>query len=88
MISEKKIEFLKQEGRRYIVGTPRSQLKAYQQELLEGSWEEVHEGLEVQLCPTPTPMSSDTPESIEEPTELLSFPVCGGLHHRYERIAA
>ena len=53
MISEKKIEFLKQEGRRYIVGTPRSQLKAYQQELLEGSWEEVHEGLEVQLCPTP-----------------------------------
>jgi len=53
MISEKNIEFLKQEGRRYIVGTPRSQLKAYQQELLEGSWEEVHEGLEVQLCPTP-----------------------------------
>ena len=53
MISEKKIEFLKQEGRRYIVGTPRSQLKAYQQELLEGGWEEVHEGLEVQLCRPP-----------------------------------
>ena len=35
-----------------------------------------------------TPMGSDTPESIEEPTELISFPVCGGLHHRYERMAA
>jgi putative transposase len=35
-----------------------------------------------------TPMGSDTPASIEEPADLISFPVCGGLHHRYERIAA
>jgi len=35
-----------------------------------------------------TPMGSDTPASIEESADLISFPVCGGLHHRYERIAA
>ena len=35
-----------------------------------------------------TPIGSEQPALIEGPTELLSFPVCGGLHHRYERMAA
>ena len=35
-----------------------------------------------------TPSGSKQPASIEGPTELLSFPVCGGLHHRYELMAA
>ena len=25
---------------------------------------------------------------IDAPSKLVSFPVCGGLHHRYERLAA
>lgn len=35
-----------------------------------------------------TPIASDKPKSIEGPSRLISFPVCGGLHHRYERVAA
>jgi transposase len=47
------VEFLKQGQRRYIVGTPKSMLKKYEQELLSKDWHEVHEGLEVRLCPAP-----------------------------------
>jgi transposase len=53
MVSEENVEFLKQGGRRYIVGTPKSMLKRYERELLAQDWCTVHEGLEVRLCPAP-----------------------------------
>lgn len=53
MVSEENVEFLKQGQRRYIVGTPKSMLKKYEQELLSKDWHQVHEGLEVRLCPAP-----------------------------------
>jgi transposase len=53
MLSAANLQFLQQQQRRYIVGTPRNQLKAFQQQLLEGQWRQVREGVEVQLCPAP-----------------------------------
>jgi DDE family transposase len=53
MTSEDNVEFLKQGGRRYILGTPKSMLKRFEQELLSQEWKQVHEGLEVRLCPAP-----------------------------------
>jgi transposase len=53
MISEDNVEFLKQEGRRYIVGTPKGMLKRFERELPSADWKQVHEGLEVRLCPAP-----------------------------------
>ena len=50
MVSEKNFRFLKSGGRRYIVGTPRSQLKRFEKELLTDDWQKVFEGLEVKLC--------------------------------------
>lgn len=50
MVSEENIKFLKSGGRRYIVGTPRSQLKQFEKELLTDDWQKVYEGLEVKLC--------------------------------------
>jgi transposase InsO family protein len=35
-----------------------------------------------------TPIASEKPKLIEGPSRLIAFPVCGGLHHRYERVAA
>ena len=35
-----------------------------------------------------TPISTKKPEGVDESIKLISFPVCGGLHHRYERVAA
>jgi len=35
-----------------------------------------------------TPLSQEQPVQIDGPSKLIAFPVCGGLHHRYERVAA
>lgn len=53
MVSAENIEYLKQEGRRYIVGTPKTMLKRFERELLAEEWKQVHEGLEVRFCPAP-----------------------------------
>lgn len=53
LVSEENIEFLKQGGRRYIVGTPKSQLKRFAQPLLAPDWREIREGLEVKWCACP-----------------------------------
>ena len=50
MMSKKNIEFLKQDKRRYIVGTPKSALKKFEQELLREDWQSIRDGLEVKLC--------------------------------------
>jgi transposase len=53
MVSEDNVTYLRKGGRRYIVGTPKSQLRKYEQELLSQDWQQVHEGLQVRLCPAP-----------------------------------
>lgn len=53
MISEENLEYLRSGGRRYIVGTPKSQLKRFELELLREDWQQVRQGLEVKLCPSP-----------------------------------
>jgi len=53
MVSEKNIDFLKQDNRRYIIGTPKSLLKKFERELLSENWQQVHEGLEVKKCASP-----------------------------------
>jgi len=50
MVSEENIEFMKKRGARYIVGTPKSMLRKFEQELLAKGWEEVHPGVEVKSC--------------------------------------
>jgi transposase len=50
MISKKTIEFLGAEGRQYIVGSTRSQLRQFQEELSSSEgWETILEGLAVKL---------------------------------------
>ncbi len=53
------MEFLKQGGRRYIVATPKGMLKQFEQEIVQGDWAVIREGLEVKLCPSP-----DGPETF------------------------
>jgi transposase len=54
MVSADNIAFLKQSGRRYIVGTPKSMLKQFERQLLAEDWHTIRDGLEVKLCPSPT----------------------------------
>jgi transposase len=53
MASEDNLAFLREEGRRYLLGTPKSALKRFEQDLLSPDWKQVHEGLEVRLCAAP-----------------------------------
>ena len=54
MASVENLELLAEGERRYIIGTPRKTLKRFEQELLSKDWKQVHEGLEVKLCPSPS----------------------------------
>jgi len=53
MVSEENLEYLRSEGKRYIVGTPKGQLKRFEQQILMEDWQQVRKGVEVKLCPSP-----------------------------------
>jgi transposase len=54
MVSEDNLEWLRQEGRKYLVGTPKSDLKKWQHRIVETQgWSEIREGIEVKLCTGP-----------------------------------
>lgn len=50
MVSEDNLQFMRERGAHYLVGTPRSMLRNFEQELLEKDWQEVQHGVEVKLC--------------------------------------
>ena len=53
MVSEDNIAFLREGGRKYILGTPKSMLRQFEQELVSEDWQKVQKGLEVKCCPGP-----------------------------------
>jgi transposase len=54
MVSEGNIDFLRERRARYLVGTPKSQLKAFEAQLLEDNdWSQVQAGVEVKLLAHP-----------------------------------
>src|SRR5450631_3214206 len=53
MISAANLKWLPERGSRYIVGTPKGELKKFEQELLKGTWQEIREGLDVRTVSGP-----------------------------------
>jgi transposase len=53
MVSEKNLEFMRKIGAHYLVGTPKSMLKKYEQRFLDQSWEEVQPGVDIKICRSP-----------------------------------
>jgi transposase len=53
MVSEDNLEQLRECNASYLVGTPKSMLKAFEQRLLEQDWEQLEPGVEVKLCAAP-----------------------------------
>ena len=51
VVSEANLERLRQRGAQYVVGTPRSQLKRYEEKLLSGDWQQISKAVRVQLLP-------------------------------------
>lgn len=55
MVSEENLEFLRARRAHYLVGTPKAQLRRYEQALVEEeNWQEVEPGIEVKVLPHPT----------------------------------
>lgn len=54
MASAENIAWLTQTGRRYIIGTPKSEMKKWAPQLADKTkWREIREGIEVQICSSP-----------------------------------
>ena len=53
MISEDNLAFLREGGRRYIVGTPKGMLRQFERELVGQDWQSVRDGLAVKLVTSP-----------------------------------
>jgi transposase len=53
IVSESNLEFLRERGGRYLVGTPKKELRKFEKELIDRDWREVREGIEVKLLPSP-----------------------------------
>lgn len=51
IVSDDNLELLRQRGAHYLVGTPQSQLKAYEQQLLDGAGQKISDQVQVQLLP-------------------------------------
>lgn len=53
MVSEENLKFLRERQRQYIVGTPKSLLRKFEQHLTEPNWTQAQDGVEVKLVPAP-----------------------------------
>lgn len=53
MVSEANLEWLRERGSAYIVGTPKGMLKQFEKHLLDHEWEQVHPDVEVRLAESP-----------------------------------
>ena len=53
MVSEENLKFLRERGGQYLVGTPKSMLREFEQHLTEQDWTQAQAGVEVKLVPAP-----------------------------------
>jgi transposase len=54
MVSEDNLQWLRDGDRKYLVGTPRSEMRKWERELLDQrGWDQVRDGLEVKICEGP-----------------------------------
>ena len=53
IVSEENLQAIRQRGGQYLVGTPRSQMKQFEQELLKDDWTQVRPDVEVKKVPIP-----------------------------------
>ena len=88
MVSEDNLKFLRQRGASYIVGTPKGQLRKFEQTFLEEKdWTKVQPGVEVKLAPHPDG-GSDRGNEGEDDSEGKDQYVIARSKDRREKEAA
>jgi hypothetical protein len=53
MVSKDNLEFLRDRGAKYIVGTPKAMLRQFERHLADQNWVVAQEGVDVKLVPSP-----------------------------------
>ena len=53
MVSESNLDYIKAQGCRYLVGTPKASLRGFESHITAEGWKQVHEGVDVKLVPCP-----------------------------------
>ena len=54
MASEENLKWLREGGRRYVIGAVRSDLRRFEQKIVEAKdWQRIRDDIEVKLCPSP-----------------------------------
>jgi transposase len=94
MTSAENIAWLQETGRRYLIGTPRSELKKWSRAIAEaGDWKMVRDGVEVKLCQGPEGnetfllcRSAERREKERGMHELFMTRIEAGLHKLGRRI--
>jgi len=89
MVSDDNIDFLREGGRRYVVGTPKSMLKKFEAELLKDDWNKIRDGLEVKLCSRPLnndEVADADKDSVEEDKETFILCRSRDQSHKEEAI--
>jgi transposase len=77
MVSEAHLQWLRERGSRYIVGTPKNQLRAHERQLLGGEWSAIREGLQVQLVRGTDADSSTTDGTADaNPDDVETYILC------------
>jgi transposase len=76
MVSYDRIKFLRDGGRHYIIGTPKSMLKKFEQEILKEDWHSLRDGLEVKIVPWPKDDDEDGEATSEADASPEKFILC------------
>lgn len=79
MVSEKNRKFLRDREGLYLLGTPRSMLRKFQEHLIRKGWQEVPAGVEVKRVPGP-----DGPETFVLARSADGRQKEGAIHRRFE----
>lgn len=95
MVSEENLEWLRERGTAYLVGTPKGMLKQFEKHLLDLSWEQVHPDVEVKLAESPEYQneifivcrSASRREKEKAMTQLFSGRIEKGLQKLHEAIS-
>jgi transposase len=74
MVSEVNLKFLRDSGRRYIIGAAKSMLKKFERQILQGAWHQIRDGLEVKFVELPVDSSEaagSADKSTSPPVEVF-----------------
>jgi transposase len=82
MTSASNIEWLQKTGRRYLIGTPKSEIRKWSREIADAKdWKTVREGVEAKLCPSP-----DGPETFVLCRSAERKEKEKAMHERFEKL--